>query len=138
MCTKKKFLEDPLKWYNEFWFPFFPHKYTNCKPNEGHEVLSEICASFPKTTTIITQNIDGLHHCTTKKYDHENQLIEIHGKLGLYHCSRENEEEDIKKLHSQNIVHNAPESNNSEEESLLKTDRIGNNTIILSKWTRNR
>ena len=99
-------MENPLLWYNEFWFPFFPHKYTNCEPNEGHEAISEICALFPKTTTIITQNIDGLHRNTKRKYDDKTQLIEIHGKLGWYHCSRENEEEDMKRLHSHNALSN--------------------------------
>ncbi len=37
--------------------------------------------------TVITQNIDSLHQATQQSWDVERQLIEVHGRLGLYHCS---------------------------------------------------
>ena len=37
--------------------------------------------------TVVTQNIDTLHQSTRERWDVERQLIEVHGRLGLYHCS---------------------------------------------------
>ena len=36
---------------------------------------------------MVTQNIDALHQSTREQWDVERQLIEVHGRLGLYHCS---------------------------------------------------
>lgn len=39
--------------------------------------------------TVVTQNIDALHQATAHQWDVDRQLIEVHGRLGLYHCASE-------------------------------------------------
>jgi NAD-dependent SIR2 family protein deacetylase len=38
---------------------------------------------------IMLQNIDSLHQQTASRWDTASQLIEVHGRLGLYHCGKE-------------------------------------------------
>jgi NAD-dependent deacetylase len=81
-------LADPLRWYNEFWLKHFPDSFLQCKPNAGHEALAQIAAACPETS-IVTQNIDGLHQSTAVVWPHSDQLSECHGRLGLYKCVQE-------------------------------------------------
>jgi NAD-dependent deacetylase len=81
-------LADPLRWYNEFWLKHFPDTFLQCEPNAGHEALAQIAAAYPDTS-IVTQNIDGLHQSTTAVWPHAEQLAECHGRLGLYKCVQE-------------------------------------------------
>ena len=55
------------------------------KPNAGHEALASICKAYPKTTKLITQNIDGLHSHSHGAIP-QDQLIEIHGFHGAFKC----------------------------------------------------
>ncbi|GAB5031939.1 transcriptional sir2 family [Nannochloropsis oceanica] len=86
MGTKAAFLRDPLAWYNEFWFPFFKHEYTRYLPNAGHEAIARL-TNLSADLMVVTQNIDSLHQQTQVQWDHAKQLVEIHGRLGLYRCS---------------------------------------------------
>lgn len=61
------------------------HPLHNYEPNEAHEALGLLCSKYPNVK-IITQNIDGLASKTKTKWDTENQLIECHGRLGLFKC----------------------------------------------------
>lgn len=38
---------------------------------------------------IVTQNIDTLSQQTREEWRHGEQLIEVHGRMGIYHCSSE-------------------------------------------------
>jgi len=84
-ATTTSFHKDPLKWYNEFWIESFPHKYTTYQPNNGHESISWLANMFPNVN-VITQNIDSLHQQTKQRWPHEQKLVEIHGRMGLYRC----------------------------------------------------
>ena len=65
----------PPQTYSEFY-----------EANEGHEAIATL-ASLPNTNIkVITQNIDGLHFRTRNQWNHDEQLIEAHGRLGLYKC----------------------------------------------------
>jgi NAD-dependent deacetylase len=54
-----------------------------CEPNAGHRTISEVQRAKP-ATTIITQNIDGLHASAGGR-----DLIELHGSLWRVRCDRE-------------------------------------------------
>ena len=43
----------------------------------------------PAQVLIVTQNIDSLHQKTQTSWPVTSQLIEVHGRMGLYHCSSE-------------------------------------------------
>lgn len=45
---KRAFLRDPLIWYNTFWFPYFPMKFTRMKANGGHEALAQLANLSPQ------------------------------------------------------------------------------------------
>lgn len=51
------------------------------EPNAGHIALANL--SVKKPTTIITQNIDGLHYCEDNLF---KDVIEIHGNLNEIKC----------------------------------------------------
>eukprot|EP00978_Attheya_sp_CCMP212_P020508 scaffold58793_cov35-Attheya_sp.AAC.2 len=60
------------------------------QPNEGHEALAKLCHMFGTDGMhVITQNIDGLHQATRQPWNHKEQLIECHGRLGLSKCCPE-------------------------------------------------
>lgn len=54
-----------------------------CEPNTGHRVIAEVQAAAP-ATTIITQNIDGLHARAGGR-----DVLELHGSLWRVRCDRE-------------------------------------------------
>lgn len=83
--TRRKFLENPLEWWNKFWLTAHGMpKYTRSKPNRGHEAIAHICRRCP-SARVVTQNIDGLH-----SYDAdagiEDRLVEVHGRMSLFKC----------------------------------------------------
>jgi len=51
-----------------------------CAPNRGHELIAAAEASHPDVT-VITQNIDGLHHRAGSK-----RVLELHGSLWRVRC----------------------------------------------------
>jgi NAD-dependent deacetylase len=54
-----------------------------CAPNAGHELIAQIQRDKP-ATTIITQNIDGLHARAGGR-----DIVELHGSLWRVRCDRE-------------------------------------------------
>lgn len=80
--TRKKFQENPALWWNHFWLKTHEkHNYYTAVPNMGHYTvarLSQCC-----NVNVITQNVDALHLASGVPVD---QLIEVHGRLGLYKC----------------------------------------------------
>lgn len=56
---------------------------SRCAPNAGHAVIAEIARTRPGTT-VITQNIDGLHGLSGVEHP-----IELHGSLWRVRCDRE-------------------------------------------------
>ncbi|MDP6168435.1 MAG: Sir2 family NAD-dependent protein deacetylase [Candidatus Marinimicrobia bacterium] len=55
-----------------------------CKPHHGHNLIKLVQERFPNTT-IVTQNIDGMH----QRADTIN-VIELHGSLWEMRCQSEN------------------------------------------------
>jgi NAD-dependent deacetylase len=52
--TRRAFLKDPTKWYEDFWFKHFPHKFTRCRPNQGHEAIAQLASAHPRVR-VVTQ-----------------------------------------------------------------------------------
>lgn len=77
-ATRDAFRKNPLKWYNDFWLPNLSLP-QDAKPNQAHIALQNLLQRYPSTLNMITQNVDGLHTSS-------NQLIEAHGRLGLFKC----------------------------------------------------
>jgi NAD-dependent deacetylase len=53
-----------------------------CEPNAGHIALAELERARPDATTIVTQNVDGLHARAGSR-----NLIELHGNLFRARCT---------------------------------------------------
>lgn len=56
--------------------------YPQAKPNQAHKALARLEAGKP-ATTIITQNIDGLHQKAGSK-----NVLEIHGSMDRFYCMK--------------------------------------------------
>lgn len=106
-ATRDSFRQAPERWYREFWYPHFAASQAGLvAPNQGHVAMEQILQTFRKCRQI-TQNIDGLQTDPAGKYvqtvlasepfvvdamesdtakKKEQQLIEIHGRVGLYKC----------------------------------------------------
>lgn len=95
-AKREAFRKDPLGWWNDFWLRYFPvedyeHRF---HPNEGHLTIAALQRRFPETIKIITQNVDGLQHSAMDQEERDeetatklkNNIIEAHGRLGLYKC----------------------------------------------------
>ncbi|HIE06410.1 MAG TPA: hypothetical protein EYP64_00035 [Desulfarculaceae bacterium] len=53
----------------------------SCDPNPAHRIIAEVQRRYPQTT-IITQNIDGLHQRAGAR-----NVIELHGSIWRLRCS---------------------------------------------------
>lgn len=56
--------------------------YPDAKPNQAHLALARLETAKP-TTTIITQNIDGLHQAAGSK-----NVLELHGSMRRFYCMK--------------------------------------------------
>ena len=83
LFDKEKFLENPVKWYEDFFFKHFLVIH-HSKPNTGHHAIAEITGNFPNCK-VITQNIDLLHSHEQSQIPSSN-LIEIHGNVSSFRC----------------------------------------------------
>jgi NAD-dependent deacetylase len=79
LATPQAFRRDPVKvwaWYRER-----RQKLATIEPHAGHRVLAEWEARI-KSFTLVTQNIDGLHHRAGSQ-----NVIELHGRLDVARCT---------------------------------------------------
>jgi NAD-dependent deacetylase len=53
------------------------------EPNDGHRALAALESRVGAGFTLVTQNIDGLHHKAGSK-----NVLEVHGRLSRVKCSR--------------------------------------------------
>uniref|UniRef100_A0A7S2QWE1 Deacetylase sirtuin-type domain-containing protein n=1 Tax=Triparma pacifica TaxID=91992 RepID=A0A7S2QWE1_9STRA len=96
-ATREVFRKNPTSWWNNFWLQSFPLAFQGYSSNPGHEAIAEICNNAKGQVKVLTQNVDGLHQSTKCKWNWEENLVEAHGRLGLYKCiptEAEEEEED--------------------------------------------
>jgi NAD-dependent deacetylase len=94
LATPQAFNHDPgLVWD---WYAWRRGLIANAKPNNGHLALAQM-EKFVDKVTLITQNVDGLHHAAGS-----SEVIELHGNIMRIKCSS-----------CQVIVDNFEESENS-------------------------
>ena len=78
LATPQAFARDPkLVWE---WYDMRRQRVAAAKPNAGHRALAKLEAHAP-TFTLITQNVDGLHHAAGNR-----NIIELHGNLWQVRC----------------------------------------------------
>jgi len=80
MATPEAFRRDPVKVWA--WYRRRREKLARVEPHDGHRVLAEWEARVPDFT-LVTQNIDGLHHRAGSR-----RVIELHGRLDSARCVR--------------------------------------------------
>ncbi|MGD8814643.1 MAG: NAD-dependent deacylase, partial [Anaerolineales bacterium] len=79
LATPESFQRDPeLVWRFYNWRR---EMVAGCRPNQAHETLAEIERLIPNFT-LITQNIDGLHHAAGNQ-----RVLELHGSIWRLRCS---------------------------------------------------
>jgi NAD-dependent deacetylase len=77
LATPEGFLEDPkLVWQ---WYDFRRKAVMAAKPNPGHHAIAEL--ALKKPTTVVTQNVDGLHQKAGSQ-----PVIELHGNIMKFIC----------------------------------------------------
>jgi NAD-dependent deacetylase len=72
------FRDHPQRFYK--WLQPLAEKILRAEPNPAHHALAEM-ERMGKVTTLVTQNIDGLHQKAGSR-----QVLEIHGHLRQVHC----------------------------------------------------
>ncbi len=79
LATPEAFRRDPVKVWA--WYRWRRQRLAQIEPHEGHRVLAAWEERVPDLT-IVTQNIDGLHHRAGSKH-----VIELHGRLDVARCT---------------------------------------------------
>ncbi|HUY76203.1 MAG TPA: NAD-dependent deacylase [Ktedonobacterales bacterium] len=81
-ATPRGWARDPqLVWG---WYTHRRRLALRAQPNAAHTALAALEAYYP-TFTLVTQNVDGLHQRAGSQ-----QVVELHGSLYRFRCSREN------------------------------------------------
>ena len=81
LATPEAFERDPrLVWE---WYDWRRGLIGACQPNRAHHTLAEMEAQLPDFT-LITQNVDGLHHMAGSR-----RVLELHGNIWRLRCLRE-------------------------------------------------
>jgi NAD-dependent protein deacetylase/lipoamidase len=81
LATPEAFARNPkLVWD---WYAWRRELVANAEPNAGHHALVTLAERVPRFT-LITQNVDGLHQRAGSR-----DVIEFHGNLARFKCSRE-------------------------------------------------
>lgn len=77
LATQEGFLADPSMVWR--WYDYRRKLVMEAKPNAGHYAIAEL--SKKRTTTVVTQNVDGLHQRAGSE-----QVIELHGNIMKFIC----------------------------------------------------
>lgn len=90
LATPEAFARNPcLVWE---WYAWRRSLVAECQPNAGHIALARLALELPGRTTIVTQNVDGLHHRAARAVaggaDSESAYpLEVHGAIHRDRCS---------------------------------------------------
>lgn len=78
-ATPQAFQRDPEKVWS--WYRWRRQQVSQVEPHEGHRVLAE-WETRVDDFTLVTQNIDGLHHRAGS-----TKVVELHGRLDVARCT---------------------------------------------------
>src|SRR6202158_598202 len=82
LATPEAFLRDPKSVWD--WYAGRRHRVESVKPNAGHFALAALearCSARGIEFTLITQNVDGLHHAAGNQ-----RIYELHGNIRRVKC----------------------------------------------------
>jgi len=83
LATPQAFERDPtLVWE---WYDWRRSLVAHCRPNAGHEALARL--SLRDGTTLITQNVDGLHELALQEANVTRDVIRFHGSIWHLRCA---------------------------------------------------
>ena len=91
LATPQAFARDPcLVWE---WYAWRRALVAECAPNPGHLALARLALSDAATTTLVTQNVDSLHHRAATEVAGDADPgpaypLEVHGAIHRDRCSR--------------------------------------------------
>ncbi|MBA2244252.1 MAG: NAD-dependent protein deacylase, partial [Gemmatimonadetes bacterium] len=78
LATEAGFRANPRRVWS--WYAWRRRRIESCSPHAGHVALVELEALVPELT-VVTQNIDGLHHAAGSR-----EVIELHGSIRRLKC----------------------------------------------------
>ncbi len=90
LATPEAFARNPcLVWE---WYAWRRSLVAECQPNAGHVALARLALELPGRTTIVTQNVDGLHHRAARAVAGRADSapaypLEVHGAIHRDRCS---------------------------------------------------
>ncbi len=79
LATPEAFAEDPRKVWR--WYDWRRGLIAGCSPNAAHHALAAL-ESLTAGVTVITQNVDGLHHDAGSR-----DVLEFHGSIWTLSCT---------------------------------------------------
>lgn len=95
LATPEAFARDPRTVWE--WYAWRRSLVAECEPNPAHLALARLALSRPGRTTIVTQNVDGLHHRAARSEARTARdapvspepayPLEVHGALHRDRCS---------------------------------------------------
>ncbi len=89
LATPEAFARDPrLVWE---WYAWRRSLVARCDPNVGHRALAALALSGRAETTLVTQNVDGLHHRAAREVagaldPRPAYPLEVHGAIHRARC----------------------------------------------------
>lgn len=81
LATPGAFDRDPAMVWE--WYEWRRRLIADAKPNAAHDAIARLGKNPAFTTTVVTQNVDGLHRLAGSK------PLELHGNIFDVHCRRE-------------------------------------------------
>ena len=92
LATPEAFRRDPrLVWQ---WYAWRRSLIAECEPNAAHLALAELGLDRPGAVTLVTQNVDGLHHRAARSVAEASGVspdaafpLEVHGAIHRDRCS---------------------------------------------------
>jgi len=88
LATPEAFARDPCTVWE--WYAWRRRLVSECAPNPAHRALAGLALEDPGRTTLVTQNVDGLHHRAAEELapDHPDAAypLEVHGAIHRDRC----------------------------------------------------
>ncbi len=90
LATPEAFARDPCTVWE--WYAWRRGLVAECAPNAAHRALARLALERPGRTTLVTQNVDGLHHRAARGEAGEHNPapafpLEVHGAIHRDRCS---------------------------------------------------